>query len=87
MKLACRQIAAAQPVSFPAGCIALCVTFYPPNNRWDFDAQVSACKALFDGIADAWGVNDRRFRPMMVFENADKHNPRVEITLYPENNS
>lgn len=80
-KLACHQIATAQPVNFSAGRIALHVTFYPPNNRWDFDAQVSACKALFDGIADAWGVNDRRFRPVMVFEDADKNNPRVEIKM------
>jgi len=37
------------------------VRFFPPSNRGDTDGMFSACKSAFDGIADALGVNDRRF--------------------------
>lgn len=43
------------------GEIMLDVRFYPPANRGDTDGMFAACKAAFDGIADALEVNDRRF--------------------------
>lgn len=43
------------------GEIMLDVEFYPPSNRGDTDGMFAACKAAFDGIADALEVNDRRF--------------------------
>lgn len=48
---------------FPDGPIKLKVSFYPPDFRKrDADNMMASCKALFDGIADAWGVDDNRFR-------------------------
>ena len=38
------------------------VTFHPPDlRRRDRDNAIAACKGLFDGLADAIGVDDRHF--------------------------
>lgn len=38
------------------------LTFCPPDNRVrDIDNAFASCKAALDGIAAAWGVNDREF--------------------------
>ncbi len=45
------------------GDIHVFVDYYPPDKRArDQDNMISASKALFDGMADALGVNDKRFR-------------------------
>jgi len=45
------------------GDIHLWVDFYPPDKRHrDMDNMLASCKALFDGVADALEVNDKRFR-------------------------
>lgn len=63
------------------GKIPLEVRFYPPDRRHrDDDSMVSSFKAARDGIADALGVNDRRFRPHYVFEDAEKPG-RIEVRL------
>jgi crossover junction endodeoxyribonuclease RusA len=45
------------------GDIPVCVTFHAPNNRSDRINYWGRCKPYFDGIADALGVNDKRFVP------------------------
>lgn len=71
--------------TFAAGKISVSIVFYPPRNTGDLDNMLSSCKALFDGISDAWGINDKLFRPITLdVGRADKGNPRVEITLYPD---
>lgn len=69
--------------SVPAeGDIRIHVRFVPPDRRSDRGNFPVRMKAYFDGIADALGVNDRRFVPR--FEFADPVNPgRVEVTLEP----
>lgn len=63
------------------GRIPLRIAFYPPDNRRrDDDNMVGSFKAYRDGIADALGVDDRRFRPHYFFEDAAKPG-RVEITI------
>ncbi len=63
------------------GKIPIKVTFYPPDNRRrDDDNMVASFKAYRDGIADAFGVDDRRFQPHYHFEDAQKPG-RVEVTL------
>lgn len=49
------------------GDIRLSITFYPPNRRGDRVNFANRCKPLIDGIADALGVNDRRFLPSYHF--------------------
>lgn len=64
------------------GPIAYRVTFYPPDKRHrDDDNMIGSFKAARDGIADALGVNDRRFKPEYHF--ADPCKPgRVVVELF-----
>lgn len=63
--------------------IAVTITFYPPDKRHrDDDNMIGAFKSWRDGIADALGVNDRRFRPQYCFQDACKPG-RVEVS-FPE---
>lgn len=55
------------------------IRFYPPDRRHrDDDNMIGAFKAHRDGLADALGVNDRRFRPVYIFEAPEKPG-RVEV--------
>lgn len=45
------------------GDIPISVVFYPPDNRSDRINFWNRCKPYFDGIAEAMGVNDKRFVP------------------------
>jgi len=65
------------------GDIALHVRFVPPHNRGDRTNYPARLKASLDGIADALGVNDRRFIPTFTFAPAEKPG-RVEITITPQ---
>lgn len=52
------------------GPIAVQIRFYPPDNRRrDDDNIIASFKAARDGVADALGVDDRRFRPHYFFED------------------
>lgn len=65
--------------------IPLRVAFYPPDARHrDDDNLVSSFKASRDGIADALGVNDRRFLPEYYFEAPEKPG-RVQVSIYVDN--
>lgn len=65
------------------GPIRYRVTFYPPDARHrDDDNMIAMFKAARDGIADALGVNDRRFRPEYYFAEPCKPG-RVEVELSP----
>lgn len=78
----CMNIAGKNIPVFPEGNISIHIKFYPPNNRWDYDAMLSAFKSGQDGVCIAWGINDKRLRPVIIDpKEADKLNPRVEITL------
>jgi hypothetical protein len=51
----------------PTGDIRVSVTFYPPDKRGDRVNFPIRCKPIFDGIADALKVNDKRFLPSYHF--------------------
>ena len=62
------------------GDIRVHVRFVPPDRRGDRVNYPNRMKAYFDGIADALGVNDRRFLPS--YEFCDPKKPgRVEIEI------
>lgn len=64
-----------------SGSIALKVTFFPPDRRHrDDDNMIGSFKAARDGLADALGVDDRKFRPQYHFAEPCKPG-RIEITL------
>lgn len=74
-------LASRRAVAASEGKIALIVTFYPPDaRRRDDDGMVGAFKHQRDGIADALGVDDRRFRPHYFFEEPCKPG-RVEVEI------
>lgn len=63
------------------GRIPIEVRFYPPDNRHrDDDNMIASFKAARDGIADALGVDDRRFRPVYKFMDPEKPG-RVEVDI------
>jgi crossover junction endodeoxyribonuclease RusA len=62
------------------GDIQIHVTFYPPDNRGDRINFPNRMKAYFDGIADALGVNDKRFVPHFYFCKPEKPG-RVEVRI------
>lgn len=62
--------------------ILMTITFYPPDRRHrDDDGCIGAIKHLRDGIADALGVNDRRFSPQYKFAEPEKPG-RVEVQIH-----
>jgi len=63
------------------GRIKMKITFYPPDRkRRDDDNMIASFKAARDGLADALGVDDRRFRPEYHFGEPDDPG-RVEVQL------
>jgi Holliday junction resolvase RusA-like endonuclease len=62
------------------GDIALKVRFVPPDRRSDRTNFPNRLKPIIDGIADALGVNDRRFLPSYEFAEPEKPG-RLEITI------
>lgn len=64
----------------PEGDIEIHVRFVPPDQRSDRTNYSNRLKPVFDGIADALKVNDRRFIP--TYEYAEPEKPgRLEITI------
>lgn len=63
------------------GPIPLTIDFFPPDKRHrDDDNMISAFKAGRDGMADALGVNDRRFSPVYRFNEPVKGG-KIVVTL------
>lgn len=59
------------------------VTFYPPDaRRRDDDNMVGSFKTARDGIADAFGIDDRRFQPEYHFAAPQKPG-RVVVEINP----
>jgi len=63
------------------GDIHLHFSFYPPDRRGDRCNYPNRLKPIIDGIADALGVNDKRFHPHYYFCPIDRAAPRVEIRI------
>ncbi len=67
-----------------SGDIRILVTFYPPDRRGDRVNYPVRVKSYFDGIADALGVNDRRFLPSYQFAEPEKGAGRVVFSILGE---
>ena len=66
-RLACWAIAKESRIKLPAGRHALKLTFFPPTRQArDLDNCLASIKSGLDGVADAWGINDRDFRPITI---------------------
>lgn len=78
----CRLLALANVPKLPQGHIHLNVVFHPPTMRaFDLDNALATCKSGIDGIADAWGVNDKMFRPYTINFGDKVQNGCVVITI------
>ena len=62
------------------GDIRIHFRFVPPNNRGDRTNYPNRLKPYIDGIAEALGINDRRFLPSYEFADPEKPG-RVEVEL------
>jgi crossover junction endodeoxyribonuclease RusA len=61
------------------------ITFYPPDRRpRDLDNCLAAIKSGLDGIADAWGINDRLFRPLTI-DFGESVGATITIEFYKAN--
>lgn len=69
----------AKPTVPASGDIAVAVHFYPPNRMSDRVNFPVRMKPIFDGIADALAVNDRRFLPTYHF-----HEPELPARVIVE---
>ena len=64
------------------GRIHIWIDFYAKTKNYpDADNCLSACKAYLDGIADALGVNDKRFIPHPWVKDEVAKGGRIEIRL------
>lgn len=60
------------------------IIFNPPRMNRDLDNCLASCKAMLDGIAQAWECNDKIFRPITIdFGERDKQGS-VEFTAHFE---
>ena len=74
---------------WPDGDLFVWIDFYPPDRRHrDTDGLLSSMKSALDGMADAMGVNDRRFvpRPYCKDEVRKGGEVRVRVTGGPDEN-
>lgn len=56
---------------YPSGAVWVTLYFVPPDRRGrDIDNLLASCKGGLDGLADALGVNDNRFK--IAFEMAEE---------------
>lgn len=62
--------------------IRLTITFVMPDKRLrDTDNCLAAAKAGLDGMADALGVNDRQFQPVIVYRQNGQKPGKMLIEL------
>ena len=76
----CAWEVVASKVKAPKGKIRLRVEFLAPSRRRnDMDNCIARMKAGFDGMADAWGVNDAKFEIEPVM--SDRLGGEVRVTV------
>ena len=82
-RYACRMLAKQAGISMPADARPLVsLLFVPPDRRArDRDNMLAAMKAGLDGLADAMGCDDSRWR--LAIEVADEIGGMVKVTVTP----
>lgn len=80
----CYLLTKASALSVPEGDIILSLEFVPPDRRArDDDNCVAAFKAGRDGIAEALGIDDSRFRTLLSMSEEPVKHGRVRVKLLP----
>jgi crossover junction endodeoxyribonuclease RusA len=62
------------------GDVPVEIRFVPPDRRGDRTNYPNRVKPVFDGLADALKINDRRFLPSFVFAPPEKPG-RLEVRI------
>lgn len=76
----CGWLAKTLNIAIPEGPIEFTIIFHPPDKRnRDDDNIISSFKSGRDGLADGWGVNDRRFKPTYTFGEPVKNGAVIII--------
>ena len=58
------------------------IMFHPPaNHGYDLDNCLATIKAECDGIAEAWQVNDKQFRPITIDFGEKVKGGKIVITV------
>lgn len=65
---------------WPTAKLALTFTL-PDNRRRDLDNLIAGCKAYFDGVADALGVDDSRFDIVRITRTVEKGKGEVRLEI------
>mgnify|MGYP000933517560 FL=1 len=69
-------------VSLPEGRLHVWIDAYPPDRRRrDTDGVLSSLKSALDGIADALGVDDRRFVPHPFLHDEPRKGGEVRVRI------
>lgn len=67
----------------PAETYHIHITYHLPNNKnRDLDNLLASCKGMLDGLADAWKVNDKQFRPITIDFGEVVKDGKVCIEIY-----
>ena len=86
-RLISREALGSNPAPLWDKCSARVVAYFPTMKRPDPDNLIARLKATFDGIADAQIImDDANLWPERPVILKDAKNPRIEITITPENN-
>ena len=81
-RLECFLIAKAAGIKAPEGKILWTVEFFPPSRRaYDDDNLLARMKSARDGIADALGVDDRRFVTQLSVSDKVIKGGLVRVTI------
>lgn len=81
-RLECFILAKAAGITAPEGKILLTVEFFPPSRRaYDDDNLLARMKSARDGIADALGVDDRRFVTQFSVSETVVKGGLVKVTI------
>jgi len=58
------------------------IVFHQPDKRSrDIDGMLSACKNCLDGVCLAWGIDDKRLRPITIDDGEIVKGGKVVITF------
>ena len=77
----CWALAKQAAIQAPDGALALWIDFYPPDRRQrDDDNLIAAFKSGRDGIAEALGINDKRFQTIPTMHDKTGGYVVVRIT-------
>lgn len=82
-RMACYMLAKDAQISMPKDARPLVsLLFVPPDRRRrDLDGMLSACKSALDGLADAMGCDDSRWR--LAIEVSPDIGGMVKVTVTP----